>query len=128
MARREPRLEAGIEASVDGHAVEIGWLSRKLNGEGYRSWPDRMYVGPRRARFYIEYKRPGHEPTPLQDLMHAILRLAGETVYVVERTAQGKQIVDLETKRAGGVRVLAKFKREVKALKERIAHAMQEAR
>lgn len=118
MGRRGPRLEKGIEGSGDRYAKDIGWLSRKLNGTGYRSWPDRMYVGPRRL-FFIEYKRPGNTATPDQLLMHELLRAAGFGVYLLDTVAEARRVIDLETKAAGGRRALAKFRTACVAVRAR---------
>ncbi len=121
MARREPRLERGVEGAGDRYAKGIGWLSRKLNGEGYRSWPDRMYLGPRRAIFFIEYKRDGGEATPLQLMMHELLRLAGFAVYLCDSIAEARSAIDAQTQLAGGRKAMAIFKRRIAAMHARWA-------
>jgi hypothetical protein len=40
---------------------------KKMNGLGDRSWPDRMFMIPGGKPFFIEFKRPGNKPTPLQE-------------------------------------------------------------
>ncbi len=42
---------------------------RKMNGEGNRSWPDRMILGSQGFTAFIEFKRPGEKPTELQSEM-----------------------------------------------------------
>jgi hypothetical protein len=91
--REYRRTEASVEESCRRYAHDRGWTSRKMNGMGFRSWPDRLFLPPRAARgeqlpwtgarFWVEFKRPGKEPTPDQARMHRELRARGETVYVL---------------------------------------------
>lgn len=85
-------------------------MSRKLNGLGARSWPDRMFVGLvmlgnlKRGRgtalgpviFFIEFKKPGAEPEPLQDHMLRTLRRLGFRAYVADNQEVGREIITAE--------------------------------
>lgn len=64
-------LEKAIEGRVRAYARGRGWKSLKVKfvDAGY---PDRMFILPGRICF-IEFKRPGHEPEPLQN--HRLLEL-----------------------------------------------------
>lgn len=86
--------ESSIEESCRKYAHDRGWTSRKMNGLGFRSWPDRFFI-PRKMpgkptrgvlgtltyRFWVEFKRPGEESTPDQKRMQKDLRERGEIVY-----------------------------------------------
>jgi hypothetical protein len=100
VARRTRPLERTIEAAGTRYGKSLGFLSRKMNGLGFRSWPDRMYVGPG-VVFFLEYKRLGEEPTPLQAWMHGVLRSAGLRVYVPDTAEDAKKILLTEAKRIG---------------------------
>lgn len=67
-------------------AKDLGWQSRKMNGMGFASWPDRIFLPPEGARghsrFWVEFKREGEDPTPRQAAMHKELAARGETVHV----------------------------------------------
>lgn len=63
---RGPVSEASIETRVVKWARERGWITRKLNGLGYRAWPDRLFIRDARCFAYIEFKRPGNVPTVQQ--------------------------------------------------------------
>lgn len=85
--------EASIEKSCRDYAHDRSWTSRKMNGLGFRSWPDRLFIPPRvkkqmvntrGRRFWVEFKRPGEEPTPDQARQISELRERGETVYVLD--------------------------------------------
>lgn len=87
-------LESYIENTGRDIAHAAGWTSRKMNGLGFNSWPDRLFIPrvdkhkklrhtPMRA-FWVEFKRPGEEPTPAQWRMIKDLRKRGEIVYVID--------------------------------------------
>jgi hypothetical protein len=105
--RRRGQKESGIEEGCRLLALAEGWVSRKMNGLGFRDWPDRLFVPPerrprrdargardgmerdamveraaRRRPFWVEFKKPGEEPTPSQWKMIRTLRARGERVYV----------------------------------------------
>jgi hypothetical protein len=61
-----PVSEASVEARVVKWARERGWITRKLNGLGYRAWPDRLFIRDVFCFAFIEFKRPGNVPTVQQ--------------------------------------------------------------
>lgn len=83
----DPR-ESVLEARCVKLAKESGWLARKLNGLGYASWPDRLFLAPTQAcslpTFFVEFKRHGEGATPLQAKMHEELRRRGYHVFVID--------------------------------------------
>lgn len=91
---RPHQTEDAIEEVCRQLAAAVGWGSRKMNGLGFRSWPDRLFLPPkspiriggrRRAplgrRFWVEFKKPGEESTEDQTRMQNDLRERGESVY-----------------------------------------------
>lgn len=89
--RKRKKLEASCEEACRVHAQGRGWVSRKMNGLGFRSWPDRLFLPPpsslgagwtKKSRFWVEFKRVGEPATPSQGQMHKDLRARGERVYV----------------------------------------------
>ena len=74
-------------------------LIRKMNGIGYRSWPDRMYLFDNDTHFFIEFKRAGEKPDPAQAVMHRRLAQMGYRVYVIDNMEQGKAVIDAEAAR-----------------------------
>lgn len=89
-------LEKVIEGAVIRYAkkrcptVEIV----KLNGMGKRSHPDRMFLFPPGLVLFIEFKREGEEPTPLQAHLHKKWKALGFKVHVVDDVKQGKKVID----------------------------------
>ena len=64
-----------------------------MNGLGYTSWPDRLFIAPvlvARSRsgifpaVWVEFKQPGETPTKLQARLHADLRNRGQVVKVLD--------------------------------------------
>lgn len=82
--KREKSTENAVVRYVK---AEWGILSRKMNGMGFNSWPDRMFMLPL-APFFIEFKREGEVPTPLQTDTHTWLRSLGYEVEVHDNTKQ----------------------------------------
>ncbi len=94
--RRKVRLERDIEESCRKIALKKGWVSRKMNGMGFNHWPDRLFIPPASAShklfkkgvklrpFWVEFKRPGEEPTEMQQRMIDDLQMRGEEVHVCD--------------------------------------------
>src|SRR5258706_8557278 len=83
--------ESSLEEWCRKYAHDRGWTSRKMNGLGFRSWPDRFFIPPclsavkwakmkgYRNVFWVEFKRLGKPSTPDQKRMQKDLRARGET-------------------------------------------------
>lgn len=56
--RKPPPLESAIENKFLALAKAAGWRTRKLNGVGARSWPDRLVLLHNGQFALIEFKRP----------------------------------------------------------------------
>ncbi len=70
-------LEGDIEGRVVKWAKKNGWVTRKMNGLGYRSWPDRLFLHRFGVAAFIEFKRKGKLPTPQQGDMLVDLQKRG---------------------------------------------------
>lgn len=81
-------LESAIERAFVRKMRERypGIKIRKMNGEGYRSWPDRMVCVPGGKPFMIEFKRPGGGLllTPGQEDLHRELTAMGYDLGVYD--------------------------------------------
>jgi hypothetical protein len=64
---------------------------------GSQGWPDYLFIGPQGDVFFIEFKKDGGKPTPLQLQRHKELADRGHAVYVVDDVGRGKRVVDMET-------------------------------
>lgn len=64
--RKRAEKESSIEGRVVRWAVSQGIMHRKMDGLGHKGWPDHLFLLPNGIAAFIEFKRPGEEPTPLQ--------------------------------------------------------------
>ena len=96
-------LERAIEAAFMRGMKKLGVEALKLNLQGNRGWPDRLVLLPGRALF-IEFKRPGEGPRPLQRFIHAKIEALG---FEVCTYADAKEAIAYVTQRLG-VRVRKK--------------------
>lgn len=86
----EPR-ESKIEADFVRMAKAYGWVTRKMNGRGNRSWPDRLVLLGEGRLLFVEFKRPGEKPTVGQEENHKMLRALGIEVLVATSAEQAIQ-------------------------------------
>lgn len=86
--RKPKKLERAIENDFLRRLKTLGLgerlKTRKMNGLGNASWPDRLIIGPRGFAVWIEFKRPGEPLTKGQEDLHAELRAIGQTVAVFD--------------------------------------------
>ncbi len=92
----EGRVESALVIAVKRH----GGLTRKMNGSGYRAWPDRLILLPAVEQFYVECKAPGKRVTDQQNALHNKLRSQGAMVFVVDSVDMAEEVVlNMSTKR-----------------------------
>lgn len=104
------KRESEIQEKVTLWAISIGLVPVRINVVGRKGWPDYGY-GYRGRMVFIEYKRPGEKPEPLQAYVHGVLRDEGFTVFVVDDTVKGsewltrwKQEIDIESNQLARLR------------------------
>lgn len=90
-------LESKIEKTVSEYARSKGFLSFKFTSPSHAGVCDRMFISSTGKVWFIEFKREGGKPTPLQVRHHQTLVERGVTVYVVDSIALGKEVVDYES-------------------------------
>lgn len=71
------RLEKAIEERTCGWARSRGWLAHKVRF-GDAGYPDRLFINRFGFHCYLEFKRPGAEPDPIQH--HRINQLVNRGV------------------------------------------------
>jgi len=89
----EDPLESEVEAEVVKYAKSKGCMERKMNGTGYRGWPDRLFLYNGRT-LWVEFKKLGEKPTNLQRFIHGRLRTNGFDVSVVDNVTEGRALID----------------------------------
>lgn len=92
--RRYDPLEAHIESSVVTYAERFGHLAFKLNNRSDTGWTDRLFVTVPGIHYYIEFKRLGEDPEPLQRYRIGQLIANSCSVFVVDSIKEGRNIVD----------------------------------
>lgn len=97
MPRKKKVLERNVERAVVAHAQKSGCLVRKMNGLGYRGWPDRLFITEHGRHFYIEFKRPGEKMTEHQHQIIEELNRRGISAYCTDNVSDGLALVDEQT-------------------------------
>ena len=59
-------LEKDIEKKIVAYAKSRGCKAYKFTSPAHRAVPDRIIITPHGVTGYLEVKRPGGKPTPLQ--------------------------------------------------------------
>ena len=62
----------------------------KLNTMGRRAWPDRMFIGPLGRVLYVEFKKEGKEPTPLQRAVQLFLQKCGHAALRIDNVGDAE--------------------------------------
>lgn len=76
-------LERDIEGPAKAYAKKRGWFVAKLMRCDINSMPDDIFHR-RGFTLYIEFKKPGEEPTTQQKKRHREIRKQGIPVHVVD--------------------------------------------
>jgi hypothetical protein len=88
--------EARLEKRCVKYARDAGWLARKMNGLGFVSWCDRVFIPPPEntsAVLWVEFKRKGKTASEKQAAHHVDLRARGQRVHVVDDFEQFKTVL-----------------------------------
>lgn len=78
-----PKLEAAIQANIIRNLEKKGWLVVKIIQATKNGWPDLQCLKDGKT-VYIEVKRPGEKPTPLQLFRHKEILATGNAVFVTD--------------------------------------------
>lgn len=91
-----PQLESSVENPVVAYAKKKGVLVRKMNGIGFRGWPDRLFIFKGGVSCWVEFKAPGKLKNLSANQQEIIKQLEalGQHVYVVDNKEVGKEIID----------------------------------
>ena len=85
-------LEKQIEERLKKRAKEAGGLAAKWVSPSMSGVPDRIVFLPGGKIIFVELKRPGEKPTPLQNRIIEMLRELGADVRVVDSTGAVDEI------------------------------------
>jgi len=87
---REKHLEQKFVKAVKA----AGGICPKFVSPGFDGMPDRLVLFPMGRLGFVEVKRHGEKPTPLQQARHGMLRRLGFKVYVLDDEAQMPKILE----------------------------------
>lgn len=90
-------LEKDIEKTIKRYAESKGWLTRKWCSPGHSFVPDQIFINPTGRVMFVEFKRNGCVPTPMQAREHQKLRDQGCSVFVIDSVELGKVMVNENT-------------------------------
>lgn len=76
-------LESNIQAKGARELRKAGWIVDKSVGHSHNGWPD-MQCYRDGITIFIEWKKPGKKPDPLQWYWIKKLRKAGFQAYVID--------------------------------------------
>ena len=81
---REKILERKLAEAVKA----MGGIAPKFISPGFAGMPDRLVILPDGKCGFVEVKRRGEKPRPLQEIRHGMLKRLGFKVYVVDNAEQ----------------------------------------
>lgn len=84
VSMREKHLEHKLVTAVKA----AGGIAPKFTSPGTDGMPDRILLFPGGKLAFVEVKRHGQKPTPLQKARHGMLRRLGFLVYVLDDAGQ----------------------------------------
>jgi hypothetical protein len=90
--------EKTIEQKLVRAVKAMGGIAPKFTSPGFDGMPDRLVLLARGKIAFVEVKRNGEKPRPLQEARHELLRRLGFEVYILD---DGKQIGEI-LKQIGG--------------------------
>ena len=90
--------EKTIEKKLVQAVKAVGGIAPKFTSPGFDGMPDRLVLLPMGRIAFVEVKRHGEKPRPLQEARHGLLRRLGFVVYVLD---DGEQIGEI-LKQMGG--------------------------
>ena len=90
--------EKTIEQKLVQAVKAMGGIAPKFVSPGFDGMPDRLVLLPTGIIAFVEVKRHGEKPRPLQEARHGLLRRLGFEVYVLD---DGEQISGLLTEIRG---------------------------
>ena len=86
--------ERDVERKLAATVKQAGGLCPKLVSPGFDGMPDRLLLMPGGLVAFVEVKKPGGKPTPLQVYRHSQLRRLGMQVYMLDDPEQIQTILD----------------------------------
>ena len=86
---REKTLERRLAEAVKA----MGGIAPKFVSPGFAGMPDRLVLLPDGKCGFVEVKRRGEKPRPLQEARHGMLKRLGFKVYVLDCVGQIEEVL-----------------------------------
>lgn len=86
--------EREIERKLVSAVKVRGGICPKFVSPGFDGMPDRVVLLPHGKIGFVEVKRPGEKPRPLQTARHRLLRKLGFLVFVLDGEEQIGGMID----------------------------------
>jgi len=80
----EMAKEKDLERKLVQAVKAAGGICPKFVSPGFDGMPDRIALLPEGKIAFVEVKRRGRKPTPLQEARHGMIRRLGFRVYVLD--------------------------------------------
>ena len=80
--------EKAIEQKLVKAVKAVGGIAPKFTSPGFDGMPDRLVLLPEGKIGFVEVKRKGKKPTPLQEARRGLLRRLGFRVFVLDDITQ----------------------------------------
>lgn len=87
-------LEKDIEKQLVNETKRMRGQALKFTSPGFVGVPDRLVLLPGGKLAFVEVKREGEKPRPIQISRHKLLRKLGFKVYVLDSKKQIKEILN----------------------------------
>ena len=87
-------LERDIERKVTLYARKKNFLTYKFVSPSNRSVPDRLFISPSGAIFFVEFKQSGKCLSKLQNITFQKFNIRKIPIKVVDNYEKGKTIID----------------------------------
>ena len=97
MPRAATRSEASIQKAVVAYAKQRGCIAIKQSTAGRfgtAGWPDYLIISLEGRVMFMEIKKEGGRPTPLQARRMEELAANGVEAYTVDNVEVGKSMID----------------------------------
>lgn len=87
-----------VERKLTKAVKAMGGIAPKFVSPGLDGMPDRLVLLPGGKCGFVEVKRLGEKPRPLQEARHGMLRRLGFKVYVLDHVGQiGEVLREIST-------------------------------
>ena len=87
-------MEKEVEKKLVTAVQLMNGVAVKFVSPGFAGMPDRLVLLPGGRMAFVEVKRPGEQPRPLQKARHRMLQRLGFKVYVLDSVEKIGGIID----------------------------------